>query len=137
MEIHLQPMGEHSRIATVEIDRRCPQLGLGRARRRDGRGALAALVHARLGLPLRVVERQQVADVGVRRSLWQFGQHMQQIRIRFDTAGAAREHQAIDHGTRLCSGDGVTVQPRLSSGTERPDVSLDDVMPMAARPSIT
>jgi hypothetical protein len=38
---HLQLMGEHIHIATVEIDRQCPQLGLGSARGAMRRGALA------------------------------------------------------------------------------------------------
>jgi len=44
----LQLTGEHSRIATVGIDRRCPCQGSGSAGQRDDRGALAALVHAAL-----------------------------------------------------------------------------------------
>lgn len=76
MENHLQLTGAHSRIATVEVDRRCPQLSLGRVCRRDGRGALVVSAHARLGLLLHVVERQQVADVRVCGALRQFGQHV-------------------------------------------------------------
>jgi hypothetical protein len=91
MENHLQLTGERSRIVTVEVDRRCPRLSFGSAHLRGGRGALAASVRARLSLPLRVVKRQQVADVSVRHTLRQLGQHMQQIRVRFDSAGAARE----------------------------------------------
>src|ERR1700682_4539170 len=47
------------------------------------------------------VKRQEVADVSVRCPLWQFGEHMMQIRIGLDVAGPARQHKTVDDGTRL------------------------------------
>jgi hypothetical protein len=46
------------------------------------------------------VERQQIGDVGIWRTLRQFGQDMQEVCIRLDVAGPAREHEAVDH--RAC-----------------------------------
>lgn len=114
MESHLQLTGEHSRIAMVGIDRRCPRLGLCSARQRDGRGELAASAHVHLGLPLRVIERQQIADVSVRGTLRQFGQHVQQPGVWLDAAGAACQHQAVDHRARLRAGNRVAEQPRFA-----------------------
>jgi hypothetical protein len=36
--------------------------------------------------------------------------------MRFDPAGAAREHQAIDRCARLRAGDRIAEQPRFSRG---------------------
>lgn len=128
MENHLQLTGEQSRIATVDSDRRCPRPGLGKVRRRDSRGAFAASAHARFGLPFRVVERQQVTDVSVRSTLRQFGQHVQQPGVWLNAAGAACQHQAVDHRARLRAGDRVAEQPRFPRSGKRPDVPLDDVV---------
>ncbi|MNL67500.1 hypothetical protein D3C87_1920930 [compost metagenome] len=59
-------------------------------------------------------ERQQVADVGVWRSLWQLCEHVEQIGIWLDVTGPARQHQAIDHGACLGAGHGVCEEPCLS-----------------------
>jgi hypothetical protein len=66
----------------------------------------------RLGFHLRgVAKRQQVHDIGVRGTLRQLGQHVQQIRMRLDTTGAARQHQAVHHRAGFRAGHAVTEQP--------------------------
>lgn len=54
------------------------------------------------------VERQEIADIGIGRALRQLSEHMQQIRIRLDTTGTTRQHQAVDDHAGLGSGDGIT-----------------------------
>jgi hypothetical protein len=75
------------------------------------------------------VKRQQVADVRVRCPLWHFGQHMMQIRVGLDVAGPARQHEAVDHGTRLRARNCVREEPRMSRCCKWPDVSFQNVMP--------
>jgi hypothetical protein len=74
----------------------------------------------------REAERQKIGDVCFGRPLRQLGEHMQEICIRFDVARPAREHQAVDHGARLRTGDRVC---RLSPCAEGSDVALNHVMP--------
>ncbi len=57
------------------------------------------------------VKRQQVRDVGIRPALRQFGQNVAQVTVRFDIAGAAGEHQAIDDRAGTRTGHGVTEEP--------------------------
>src|SRR6202051_642423 len=104
MENRLQLTVEHSRIAGVEIGRRGPRWDVVSASRPEGRRMITASVRDRFGLTSRVVERQQVSDVGIGRTLRQFGEHVQQVCVRFDVAGAASQHQAIDHRARLGTG---------------------------------
>lgn len=83
-------MVEHGRIAAIETDQRCPDFG--RCKCGDARADGARIIECysdwgggRLGLlQFRVVERQQVRDVGVRCALRQFLQHVQQIRVWLD-----------------------------------------------------
>jgi hypothetical protein len=63
------------------------------------------------GRELGEVEGQQVGDIGIRRALRQFGQHMHEICVGLDVAGPTREHQAVDHCARFRSGNRVTEQP--------------------------
>ena len=70
------------------------------------------------------VKRQQVSNIGIRCTLWQFGEHVQQVRIRLDITRAAREHQAVDHGAGLRASHCVAEEPRLSRGGIWPDVAL-------------
>jgi hypothetical protein len=60
------------------------------------------------------VKRQQVAEVIVRCPLWHLDQHTIQIRIGIDVAGPARQHEALDDGTRLRARNGVREEPRIS-----------------------
>jgi hypothetical protein len=75
---------------------------------------VASSDRVRFGLSLSVVERQQVADVGIRCTLRQFGEHVQQVCVRLHTASAASQHQAIDHRASLRTSNRVTKEPRFS-----------------------
>jgi hypothetical protein len=74
------------------------------------------------------VERQQVRDVILRSPPRQFSKHMAQVHERFHAAGAACQHQAVDDRAGLRAGHRVGEQPRLPAGTERADVTLDEVV---------
>lgn len=129
MENRLQPTGERGRIAAVWRDRRCPRLHLGAACRFMGGALIGRSARARFGLPFRVVERQQVANVGVRCTLRQLSQYLQQPGVGFNAAGPARQHQTIDHRTRFRAIRSRTEEPALATCTEWPYIALDDVMP--------
>lgn len=73
------------------------------ASRFEGRHVVAALARARFGLPPGVVERQQVGDVGIGRTLRQFGEYVQQVCVRFDAASAAAQRQAVDRRPGFCT----------------------------------
>ena len=70
------------------------------------------------------VERQQIADVSVWRSLWQLCEHVKQVGIRLDVTGPARKRQAVDHGARLGASYSVCEEPCLSTRAEWSDVAL-------------
>ena len=74
------------------------------------------------------VERQEIADVRVGSTLRQFGQHMQQVRVWLDAAGAARQHQAVHHRACFRASNRVSEQPCRSACAEWPDVTLDNVI---------
>ena len=74
------------------------------------------------------VKRQHFTDVGLSIVLRQLGEHMQQIRIRLDTAGPTRQHLAVDDGAGLRSGNGIAEQPGLASRGKWSDVPLDHVI---------
>jgi hypothetical protein len=72
----------------------------------------------------RMFEWQEVRHVGVRWTLRQLLKYAQPVVVRFDTAGAARQHETVNRGARFCAVDRVAEQPRLSRSGERPDVPL-------------
>jgi hypothetical protein len=76
MENRLQLTVERSRIAAVGIDRRCLRWDVVNACRPKGRRVVVASAQVRFGLLPGVIERQQVADVGIRCALRQFGQRL-------------------------------------------------------------
>lgn len=75
-----------------------------------------------------MVEWQEVRHVGVRWTLRQFPEYVQQVVVRFDTAGTARQRETVNRGAGLCAVDRVAEQPRLSRSGERPDVPLADIV---------
>jgi hypothetical protein len=64
----------------------------------------------RCSCELREVEGQQVADIGAGRTLWQLGEHMQEIGVRLDVAGPSGERRTVDRRARFRAGNGVTEQ---------------------------
>ena len=53
---------------------------------------------------------------------------MAQVHERFHAAGSTCQHQAVDDRAGLRAGHRVGDQPRLPSGTERTDVTLDEII---------
>ena len=61
----------------------------------------------------RIVEWQEVRNFGVRWTLRQFLEYVQQIVVRLDTAGTACQHETVNCGVRLCAVNRVAEQLRL------------------------
>lgn len=94
---------ELGRVAAIVIDRRrrCECGGS-----QSGRCCFDLLLSG-------VIEWQQIRDVGVGRALRQLGEHMQEIVIRLDVAGTARQHKTTDRG----AGQPPTSLPELLRDT--------------------
>jgi hypothetical protein len=81
----------------------------------------------RRGLSLGKVERQQVADVGIRRALWQFLEDVEQVDVWFDITGSTRKHQAIAlHSSSTATPLGSRAVSRAGAKGRRCDAGLRD-----------
>ena len=75
-----------------------------------------------------VIKRQQISDVIIVGKTWQLVEHMPQIGVRFDPAGAAGQHQAIDYRAGLCARHRGAEQPIFSASCEGPDIPFDEIV---------
>ncbi|CAG9250690.1 hypothetical protein PCAR4_290006 [Paraburkholderia caribensis] len=65
-----------------------------------------------LRFPHRVIEREQIVDIGVWCTLRQCAHHVQQPCMGFEVAGTLCKKQALDRCARLCIGLNLTARPR-------------------------
>lgn len=61
------------------------------------------------------------------KEFWQLGEQMFEIIIRFQLVQFCGFRYTVDHGTRLCSPDGIVKQPVFLADTKRADEPLAEL----------